>query len=81
MESHTASTETITSREPGLLFVDVSATNVMPKLYETDLGGSGQIDSSFGQWGVGFLHSMRCGMYLMVRTASGRRSDHKTSTK
>lgn len=48
MESHTASTKTITSRGPGLLFVDVSATNVMPKVYETDLGELGRTDSSFG---------------------------------
>lgn len=46
--SRTASTETITSRGSGLLIVDVSATNVIPRLYETDLGELGQTDSYFG---------------------------------
>lgn len=48
MVSRTVSRGTLTSRGSGLLFVDVSATNVMPKLYETDLGELGQTDSSFG---------------------------------
>ena len=48
MEYCTESRERITSRGPGLLFVDVSVTSVMPKLYKTDLGELGQRDSSFG---------------------------------
>ena len=48
MEYCTESRETITSPGSGLLFVDVSVTSVMPKLYETDLGALGQTNSSFG---------------------------------
>ena len=48
MGSRTESAETVTSRGPGLLFVDISVTNIMPKVHKTDLGVLGQIDAAFG---------------------------------
>jgi hypothetical protein len=48
MGSRTASRETVTGREPGLLFVDISATNAIRKVHETDHDVLGRIDASFG---------------------------------
>jgi hypothetical protein len=46
--SRTASIEIVTSREPGLLFMDISATIVIRKVHKTDHDVLGQIDASFG---------------------------------
>lgn len=48
MECRTASIETVTSREPGLLFMDTSATNLIGKVHRTDHDVLGQINASFG---------------------------------
>jgi hypothetical protein len=48
MGCRTASIETVTSREPGLLFMDISAINLIKKVHKTDHDVSGQIDASFG---------------------------------
>jgi hypothetical protein len=48
MGFRTALTKTVTSRGLGLLFVEISATNVIPKEHKTDLDASGQINASSG---------------------------------
>jgi len=48
MGDRTALVDSVTSREPGLLFVDISAMGVITRVHETDLGVLGQIDASFG---------------------------------
>ena len=48
MQSRKASRETVTSREPGLLFIDISATNAIRKVHKTDHDVLGRTDASFG---------------------------------
>ena len=43
-----ASRETVTNRELRLLFMDISATNVIIKIQRTDHDVLGQIDASLG---------------------------------
>jgi hypothetical protein len=48
MKSHMASIETIASLEPGLLFMDISATNVTRKVHKTDRNVLERINAFFG---------------------------------
>lgn len=47
MKSHMASIETIASLEPGLLFTEISATNVTRKVHKTDRNMLGRINAFF----------------------------------
>lgn len=48
MKFRMASIETIASLEPGLLFMDISATNATGKMHKTDRNVLGRIDAFFG---------------------------------
>jgi hypothetical protein len=48
MKSRMESIETIASLEPGLLFMDISATNATIKVHKTDRNVLGRINASFG---------------------------------
>ncbi len=47
MKSRMVSIETITSRELGLLFMDISSTNVTRKVHKTDRNVLERINASF----------------------------------
>lgn len=48
MKSRMESIEIIASLEPGLLFMDISATNATRKVHKTDRNVLGRINASFG---------------------------------